>query len=126
MDNDNNPSTSTYGRKGKIIHSQARETVYQVLNFFKAEAENGEPIIPVKNYKERTLAATKISEKTYKSVLKDGKDIEMGHATKFSSPNKKRNRPNPISTLAVGSDSFLRRIVHNFYLVEKQHPTLKG
>ncbi|KAK9759305.1 hypothetical protein QE152_g143 [Popillia japonica] len=59
-------SSSTKIGKGHIIHSQAREILANVMQFMKEEATNNSCGIPLTNFKERFLAATKVSEKTYR------------------------------------------------------------
>jgi hypothetical protein len=56
---------STFGEQGVILHSQAREIVANVIDFMKKEAEHfgrrNEPLIPMKNFRERIMVATGIS-----------------------------------------------------------------
>lgn len=118
-------STTNIG-KGHIIHSQGREILANVMQFMKEEAANNACGIPLTNFKERFLAATKVSEKTYRSVVKEMKDISTGASTSFSSPPKKRNKPSPKSTLMEWQTEIIRTFVHNFYLTEHRRPTLKG
>lgn len=114
------------GVKGKIIHSQAREIIANVLKFMKEEAVNNTPTIPLKNFKERLLAATGISDTTYRRIVKEAEDVHSGRVTSFSSPGKTRTRPSPKSTLRIEDKESIRSIVHNFYIHEKRRPTLKG
>lgn len=89
------------------------------------EAKEG-VTIPLSNFKERILAATKIGEFTYRKVTSEMKDISQGKATKFSSPKKNTRRPNPKSNLYQGELEQIKSIIHNFYIIKKRVPTLKG
>lgn len=113
------------GIKGKVIHSQAREVIASVLQFMKEEAEHGLKI-PLTNFKERLIAATNISESTYRKIKTEADNILTGKTTSFTSPRKSRPRSNPKSDLNEGQIEAVRSIIHNFYIMEKRRPTLKG
>ncbi|KAJ3637400.1 hypothetical protein MTP99_000863 [Tenebrio molitor] len=85
-------SHQTFGQRGKILHSQAREIIANVIAFMKHESEcvrnNRELTIPIINYKQRVMASTGISEKMYKTITKESKPA--GASTSFSTPRKKR------------------------------------
>ncbi|KAK9737059.1 hypothetical protein QE152_g11004 [Popillia japonica] len=85
-------STSTKICKGRILHSQAREIIANVLQFMKDEAANKCCTIPITNFKERLIAATKIAERTSRDIVKEADDVRLGAASGFSSPSKKRKR----------------------------------
>ncbi|KAI4467008.1 hypothetical protein MML48_2g00016091 [Holotrichia oblita] len=92
----------------------------------KEEAGNNTPTIELSHYKERLLAATGISDSTYRSIVKEVGDIDAGGVTSFSSPGKKRSRPSPKSTLRTEEKQTIRTIVHNFYIHERRRPTIRG
>ncbi|KAK9679633.1 hypothetical protein QE152_g39845 [Popillia japonica] len=117
-------STSTKIGKGRILHSQAREIIANVLQFMKDEAANKCCTIPITNFKERLIAATKTMERTYRDIVKEA-DVRLRAASGFSS-RKKRKRPSPKSLMAERETEVIRTIVHNFYITEKRRPTLKG
>ncbi|RZC36475.1 hypothetical protein BDFB_013787, partial [Asbolus verrucosus] len=52
--------------------------------------ENNVTSIPIANYKQRVMAATGISEKMYKTIVKEAKDVHTGASTSFLSPRKQR------------------------------------
>ncbi|RZC22672.1 hypothetical protein BDFB_011000, partial [Asbolus verrucosus] len=79
----------TFDKQSKILHSQAREIIANVLTFMKNEAEQFTKTIA--NYK-RVMAATGISEKMYKTIVKEAKDVNTGASTSFLSPRKQRPR----------------------------------
>lgn len=116
---------SFIGIKGKVLRSQARELIANVMQFMQEEAEQGLKI-PLKNFKERILAATKISESSYRRIQKEAKDIESGKSLTFSSPRKKRPRSSPKKNMLEGEIETIRSIIHNYSILEKKQPTLKG
>lgn len=82
-------SEKKVGVCGKVLHSQAREIVANVINFMKQEATNGNPVIPLENFKKRVLAATGIGEFS----LPKGSEGVSGNCSQFqfkvSFPEKK-------------------------------------
>ncbi|KAK9703799.1 hypothetical protein QE152_g29091 [Popillia japonica] len=118
-------STSTKIGKGRILHSQAREIIANVLQFMKDEAANKCCTIPITNFKDRLIAATKIGERTSRNIVKEADDVRSAAASGFSSPSKKRKRPNPKISMHERETEVIRTIVHNFYVTEKRSPTLK-
>lgn len=116
---------SSVGVPGKVLHSQAREIVANVLLFMQEEAKDGIKI-PLANYKERLLAATKIGEFSYKKVKKEAKEISLGIKSKFSSPKKNPNRPAPKRDLREGELESIRSIIYDFYIIEKRQPALQS
>ena len=59
-------------------------------------------------------------------VLKEGEHVETGVTMAFSTPRKLRPKVCTKSILDDFDEAVLRRIVHKFYLTEKQRPTLKA
>jgi len=59
-------------------------------------------------------------------LLKEGENVETGVAIAFSTPRKLRPYVCTRSILDNFDEAVLRRIVHNFYLTEKQRLTLKA
>jgi hypothetical protein len=59
-------------------------------------------------------------------LLKEGKNVETGVTMAFSTPRKLRPKVCTKSILDNFDEAVLIRIVHNFYLTEKQQPTLKA
>jgi hypothetical protein len=77
-------SSKKLGIKGKVIHSQGREIISNILNFMKQETANGTTIIPLANFKARLIAATKISESSYRRIAKEPADVASGAVPCFS------------------------------------------
>ncbi|XP_050293523.1 uncharacterized protein LOC126734047 [Anthonomus grandis grandis] len=117
-------SPEKLGTKGQIIHSQGREIIANVAEFMHKEAEEG-LTIPLKRFRERTLAATKISKVTYQKILKESANIKNNPSCSFSSPRKKRPRKSRILDITSTQLKEIRSIVNDFYIVEKRRPTLK-
>ena len=113
-------SEKKVGVCGKVLHSQAREIVANVINFMKQEATNGNPVIPFENFKKRVLAATGIGEFSYRKVQKESQEIAASSNSKFRSPRKNINRPKPKSNLSEGETETIRSIIHNYCILEKK------
>jgi hypothetical protein len=115
--------SSTFGKKGQILHCQAREIVANVIDFMKMEAEQyklrNEPTIPLQNFRERILAATGISKKMYSTITRESKAVASGTSTSFSTPRKKRQRTKKYE-LVEGEKHAIRTIVHEFHVTEKK------
>ena len=113
------------GRKKRIKRSGEREIVYNVYKFMKSESEVG-ITIPLSKVQKRVAEATHVSRRTLCRVLKVGENVETGVTMAFSIPRKLRPKVCTKSVLDNFDEAVLRRIVHNFYLTEKQRPTLKA
>ncbi|XP_050312224.1 uncharacterized protein LOC126747544 [Anthonomus grandis grandis] len=118
-------SPKKVGKQGQIIHSQGREIISNVAAFMKKEAEQG-ITIPLKNIRQRTLAATRVSQSTYRRVVQESEDIENIPSCSFTSPRKKRLRKSQkIGNITSTQIKDIKQIVYDFYIVEKRRPTLK-
>jgi hypothetical protein len=91
----------------------------------KSESEVG-ITIPLTKVQKRVTEATCVSRRTLCRVLKEGENVETGVAMAFSTPRKLRPKVCTKSVLDNFDEAVLRRIVHNFYLTEKQRPTMKA
>ncbi|KAK4877031.1 hypothetical protein RN001_009537 [Aquatica leii] len=99
--------------RGKIIHTQSREIIANILMFFKQEAENG-VTIPLTNYKQRLFAATKILEITYRRISKESNSIERGETSSFLSPRKERLKRCTKKDILPAEKESIRNIIHIF------------
>jgi len=113
---------SLQGRKKHVKRSGEREIVYNVYKFMKSESEVG-ITIPLSKVQKWVAEATRVS-RTLCRVLKEGEHVETGVTMAFSTPCKLRPKVCTKSVLDNFDEAVLRRIVHNFYLTEKQQPTL--
>jgi hypothetical protein len=118
-------STPTFGKR-LILHSQAREIVANVVDFMKKEAEHfrrrNEPLIPLKNFRERIMVATGITKRMYTSISKESTNVAFDASTSFSALIKKRQRKK--YELVEGEKHAIRTIVNEFHITEKRMPTI--
>ena len=101
-----------------------REIVCNLYKFMKTESEVGIKI-PLSKVQKRVTETTRVS-RTLCRVLKEGENVGIGVTMAFSTPRKLRPKVCTKSILDNFDEAVLRRIVHNFYLTEKQRPTLKA
>ena len=116
---------SLQGRKKRVKWSGEREIVYNVYKLKKSESEVG-ITIPLSRVQKKVAEATRVSRRTLCRVLKEGENVETGVTMAFSTPRKLRPKFCTKSVVDNFDEAVLRRIVHNFYLTEKQRPTLKA
>ena len=116
---------SLQGWKKRVKTSGEREIVYNVYKFMKSESEFGITILLSKVQK-RVTEATRVSRRTLCSVLKESENVETGVAMAFSTPCKLRPKVCSRTVLDNFDEAVSRIIVYNFYLTEKQRPTLKA
>lgn len=109
----------------KVLNSQAREMASKVMDFMKTEADAGTFVIDCKKVRERVQAATGVSKNTQIRISAQKKKIiQDGVPASFKTPNKIRNRPKRVTGLDDFDLGVVRRIVNNFYLVDKCLPTV--
>ncbi|XP_056635190.1 uncharacterized protein LOC130444163 [Diorhabda sublineata] len=92
----------------------------------KKEADEG-VTIPLKNYRERVLAATGVSKSTFQKISKEAQKVEWGGpSTSFQSPKKIRNtKKRKLDRTSPDQIKSMREIIYDFYVLEKRLPTLK-
>ena len=108
------------------LHSQAKQVIFDVRQFFQKEKEYGSILIPITQVNRRTAVAARVCEKTVEKISREGRENAENQAPKkFTSP-KKRQRSKPIT--ADFFDNFnegvLHRTVLRFY-ERKEIPTLE-
>lgn len=110
------------------IHSQTKNTIYNVYNFFKMVASKKEQP-EVANFfrqcQERTAEACGVSLSTVQRICKESKIISFdvkeklgvgsSKGIKFRSPRKLYSRDKPITKLDDFDSEEVRRVVHSFY-----------
>jgi len=111
--------------KKRVKWSGEREIVYNVYKLMKTEYEVGITFLLSKVQK-RVAEATSVSRRTLCRLPKEGENSGSGVAMAFSTPRKLRPKVCIKRILDNFDDAVLRRIVHNFYLTEKQRPTMKA
>lgn len=110
--------------KHKVLSSQSRELVANVLKFMTEESE--ELVIPLNKVQERVAAAAGLSLRTIQRIRSEMKLIELGECSSYCTPNKKRVKSAPKSKLEDFDKSVLRRTVINYFVTEKKVPTLRN
>jgi hypothetical protein len=110
-------------KKGKTIHSEAREIIRKVISECDEECKNKELKYPVKQVNKRICNYTGVSERSISRIRKES--INAGDS-RLSTPGKHRPRQ---QSRNVACDSFdtsvIRNVIYNFYTVEKIYPTCK-
>jgi transposase len=90
----------------------------------KREADAG-VLTNLKKTQRRVAEATGVSERSVRRIVKEIKTIESGASTSFATPHKERLVSSPKSMLDNFNECVIRRTVNEFYITDKQRPTLK-
>ena len=85
----------------------------------KSESEVG-ITIPLPKVQKRVAEATRVRRRNLCRLLKEGENVETVVTMAFSTPSKLSPKVCNKSILDNFNEAVLRRIVHNFYLTEKQ------
>lgn len=117
------PPVSKLG-SAKTLHGQTREVIYNVYTFMHSEMVRGTPH-NLKQVQKRVALATGISERSVRNVIKQAKNIEVGDASSFSTPGKKRPKSNSKCKLDDFDKCVVRRTIHNFHTIYKEIPTME-
>ena len=118
-DVDHSLKMSLQGGKKQVKRSGECEIVYNVYKFMKIESEVG-ITIPLSNVLKRVAEATRVSRRTLSGVMKEGENVENGVTMAFSTPCKLRLPKFCTKSILHNFNEAVLRIVHNFYLTEKQ------
>lgn len=111
----------------KVLKSQTRSAIANVIDFMDKEALEERFVIDCKKVQERVAAAVGVSESSVKRIKAEKRQaIDVGKPMDrlFETPNKRRVRPKKVTGLDEFDQGAVRRIVNNFYLVEKCLPTV--
>lgn len=111
--------------KNKVLSGQAREVVANVILYMQREAFEQKPTIDFKKAQKRAAMATGVSLSTVKRIASEMNEIEIGEASSFVSPNKKRQKTATKTNIDDFDQGVLRRYIMNFCVTEKKVPTLK-
>lgn len=125
---------STTGKKdaknslvtNRVLHSQAREIVYNVYEHFLQEFQlsnpDKKPIL--KDIKLKVSKATKVGFRTVERVLAEKQKMEGSGSHLYSTPGKTRPRRINKCDMDDFDKCALRRIINNFHMTENERPTL--
>jgi hypothetical protein len=108
----------------RVSRCGEREVVY-VYKFMKTEFEVGIKII-LSKVQNRVAEARRVSRRTFCRVLKERENMETDVAMAFSTPRKLIPKVCTKTIIDHFDEAVLGRIVNNFYLTEKQRPSLKA
>jgi hypothetical protein len=81
--------------------------------------------IPLSSVQKIVIEATRVIKRTLCRIVKEGENVKRGVAVPFSTSRKLRPKKYSKSVLHDFDEAVLRRIVNNFYLTEKERPTLR-
>lgn len=109
--------------KGSVLKSQARELVIKVRNYFEAEYQNGGPLLPLSQVRERVAAALGISGPTVSKITTEAYGTSGMQANKLRTPKKKR-QPRRVTSVDNFDADAIRHHIYDYYL-RKEIPTLK-
>ncbi|XP_046684781.1 uncharacterized protein LOC124370533 [Homalodisca vitripennis] len=107
---------------GKILHSQAREIIFNLYTFMKREAEQG-PIL-LKQVQQRVAEATGISKTSVKRIVSEERTAPR-NGPRFSTPRKTWSKKIKKTAVDDFDKTVIRRTVHEFHRIDGQRPTLK-
>jgi transposase len=110
----------------RVLHSQAREIVYNVYEHFLQEFQlsnpDKKPIL--KDIKLKVSKATKVGFRTVERVLAEKQKMEGSGSHLYSTPGKTRPRRIKKCDMDDFDKCALRRIINNFHMTENERPTL--
>lgn len=108
-------------KRGRTLNSQCRELVIKLQAYFERESQNGGPLLPVTQVKERVSQALGISTKTVYNINNEKFGASGSEENVLRTPKKKR-RQKPVT----GVDSFdadaIRNHIYNYY-TRHEYPT---
>ncbi|XP_076028786.1 uncharacterized protein LOC143017786 [Oratosquilla oratoria] len=106
----------------RVLHSEAKEIIYNVNKYFLREKANRGPLLPPTQALARTAEATNVSKSTVKRILYIC-DTDNAPEEPTLSSSKKKNRRPPVTDFNDYDKNVLRRCVLGFY-ERKEIPTL--
>lgn len=111
----------------RVIHSQGREIISNVYKFMKEEADGKTLNIPLEKARQRTAAATGVSERIVTQINSELKNMKVSDqcVASFTTPNKNRQRRKTVTYLDDFDKCVVRRLVYNFHIEEHRIPTAK-
>jgi hypothetical protein len=79
--------------KYRVLHSQTREVVCNVLHFVEQDGEQGSFSVPISKAQEKTETATGVNVRSVRRIKSEGKSLVVtgqGNCS-FSTPNNNNN-----------------------------------
>ena len=104
-----------------VLHSQTREFVIRLRDYFERESQNGGPLLPVTQVVNRTAEALGISAFTVSKITKEKYGAESLNQNVLSSPKKKRR--NYVTDIDNFDTDAIRNHIYGYY-TRKEYPTL--
>ncbi|XP_045493402.1 uncharacterized protein LOC123692673 [Colias croceus] len=109
--------------KGQVLKGQSRQLVLKLCDFFEKENQNGGPLIPFSQVRNRVSVALGISLPTVTKITNDAYGRSGLERNKPSTPKRKR-RPRKVTGVDDFDADAIRRHVYDYYL-KKEIPTLR-
>lgn len=110
--------------KGRVLKRQSRELVLKLHDYFEQENQNGGPLIPISQVRNRVAAALGISLSSVTKITTEAYGKSGLENNKLSTPKSKR-RPRVVTNVDDFDADAIRRHVYDYYL-RKEIPTLRN
>ncbi|XP_068619729.1 uncharacterized protein [Battus philenor] len=118
-------------KKGKPLHGQSREIIYNVYKYFLNEAELFKMTsnrLYFKKVQERVAEATGVSRRTLNRILNeiDNENETSSTSHKFDTPKKGKAKKEYLLHLDSFDYEIIRRMIYDFHLSFHELPTLNS
>lgn len=103
--------------RGRVINSQSREIIANVIEFMRREGNFNSPSIPFKNVNDRVAAATGVSKNTVVRISGEKKRIDNREISEFSSPRKTIKKPKTVNDIdeAAQESNFIFLLLDSYF-----------
>jgi hypothetical protein len=118
-------SSNSETKSRPTIHSEGRDIINKVIQFFDQEKSSGNLKHPIENATNRATAATGKSEAIICKIRKEATMASISRE-KLKSPGKTCNPSSKRIKLNDFDFYVIRLIIHNFYAVKKEVSALKN
>ncbi|GBP78805.1 hypothetical protein EVAR_65315_1 [Eumeta japonica] len=108
--------------KRVVVNNQARQVIYNVIQFFELEKASRGYSYPVEAVIERASAATGFSISTVRRIKKEG-NVAKSTRTEIGAMKKPR-KPRTVIVLDSSEQNTLLDIIHSMYREQKEEPSL--
>lgn len=109
--------------KKTVLNSETREFVIRLRDYFERESQNGGPLLPLSQVRQRVADALGIGLATVTRISTEKYGKEGDEENKLSSPNKKRRRIQPTVNIDDFQCAAIRNHIYGYYS-RKELPTL--